>query len=147
MNVTPLPDRAPHTARLSDVLAALGVDRESLIQVAGPDGLPALLWLCRQGFDHAAYVRCDAPRPPEPADALIIPHAACAASLARLLEGAPRVRAGGVLVVQARTCEAEDTAVRDLLHDLGWEVVLREGRGGRELIAARRAVPALSRAA
>jgi hypothetical protein len=144
MNVTPLPDRAPPVARLSDVLSALGVGHESLIQVAGPDGLPALLWLCRQGYDHAAYVRCDAPRPPEPADALIIPHAACAASLGRLLAGAPRVRRDGVLVVQARTGEAD---VADLLHDLGWDIVLRHGRGGRELIAARRSVPALSRAA
>jgi hypothetical protein len=146
MNVAPLPDRAS-PARLSDVLAALGIGPESLIQVAGPDGLPALLWLCRQGYDHAAYVRCDAPRPPEPADALIIPHAACAASLARLLAGAPRVRPGGVLVVQARTYSADETAVSDLLHDLGWAIVLRHGRGGRELIAARRADGVLSRAA
>src|SRR5580704_11248300 len=52
-----------------------GVSRSDLILVAGPGALPAMLWLCRHGYERAMHLNPRSPRcAAEAADALFIPH-------------------------------------------------------------------------
>jgi hypothetical protein len=145
MSVTELSAGRPGATDLAGLLARLGVGKDSQIRITGPDGLGALLWLCRHGFEHAAYVKCGAPCPGEPADALIAPHAIDRAALGQLLAES-KLGAGGALVVQVLGVDREG-ALADLLHLYGYEIEARFDRGGRELIAARRIETPHARAA
>jgi hypothetical protein len=148
MNLSHIPAREPGVADLPHLLTALGVCKESLIQITGPDGLGALLWFCRHGFEHAAYVKCGAPCPSEPADTLIAPHAMSPEALIALLDSAPKVRPGGALIVQALRSAAESTdELPALLERFGYRITARFDRGDRELIAARRVASTYARAA
>jgi hypothetical protein len=148
MNVTPFPAARPGAVDLAGLLGELGVGKESLIQISGPDGLGALLWLCRRGYEHASYVKCGCPCPSEAADALIAPHAMALEALARLLERGPRVRPGGALVIQVRAdAPGGETAVQALLERFGYSIERRFDRGVRRLVAARRTGAPYARAA
>jgi hypothetical protein len=139
MSVTEFPAPRTSAVDLAGLLDELGVCKESLIQISGPDGLGALLWLCRHGYEHAAYVKCGRPCPSEAADALIAPHAMALEDLAGLLERGPRVRVGGALVIQVRAdAPGGETAVQALLERSGYHIERRFDRGERRLVAARR---------
>lgn len=104
MSVQPLPSvSAPSSDHgLVRTLDRAGLSRRSLIHVTGPASLPALLWLCRQGYERAQHVQPGAPACGlEPADALLIPHLSHAGDLTALLPAAARLRENGLLVVRA----------------------------------------------
>jgi hypothetical protein len=143
MSVTELSARRAGATDLAGLLSGLGVCKESQIQIAGPDGLGALLWLCRHGYEHVAYVKGGAPCPGEPVEVLIAPHAMTGDELARLLARAAKLPAGGVLVVQVLGDSRDASA---LLEQSGYEIADRIRRGDRELITARKG-PALAHAA
>jgi hypothetical protein len=145
MSVTELSGRRAGATDLAELLARLGVSKDSQIRVAGPDGLGALLWLCRRGYEHAAYVKRGAPCPGEPAQAVIAPHAISRDELERLLTET-KLRPGGALVVQVEGVDREG-ALAALLGRFGYRIAARFDRGGRELIAARRIETASARAA
>lgn len=148
MSVTPFSAPRARSVDLAGLLAELDVGKTSLIQISGPDGLGALLWLCRHGYEHAAYVRCGCPCPSEAADALIAPHAMALEDLARLLDGGPKVRPGGALVVQVRAdAPGGEAAVRSLLERFSYQIERRFDRGERRLVAARRTGAPNARAA
>jgi hypothetical protein len=139
MSVTRFPAPREGAVDLAGLLGELGVCKDSLIQISGPDGLGALLWLCRHGYEHAAYVKCGRPCPSETADALLAPHAMALEDLARLLEHGPRVRAGGALLIQVRAdAPGGEAAVQALLERFGYRIERRFDRGERRLVAARR---------
>lgn len=148
MNVTRFPAPRAGSVDLAGLLAELGVGRDSLIQISGPDGLGALLWLCRHGYAHAAYVKCGRPCPSEAADALIAPHAMALEDLAWLLDRGPKVRPGGALVIQVRADTPDgEAAVERLLERFGYHIERRFDRGERRLVAARRTGAPCARAA
>jgi hypothetical protein len=152
MSVDELPARNPGATALPELLAELGVCKDSLIQITGPDGLGMLLWFCRHGYEHAAYVKCGAPCPSEPADALVAPHAMTREAVLQLLDGRARVRPGGALVLQvlnepANAPGASETDPGELLERFGYRIMARIGRGDRELIAARRRATVYAEAA
>jgi hypothetical protein len=148
MNVTRFPATRPGSVDLAELLGELGVGKDSQIQISGPDGLGALLWLCRRGYEHAAYVKCGRPCRSEVADALIAPHAMAMEDLARLLDCGPRVRPGGALVIQVRAdAPGGETAVQALLEQSGYSIERRFDRGVRRLVAARRTSAPYARAA
>jgi hypothetical protein len=104
MPVQPLPaaSAASSDHGLVRSLDEAGLSRRSLIYVTGPASLPALLWLCRQGYERAQHVHPQSPRCAlEPADALLIPHLSQVGDLPALLPVAGLVREGGMLVVRA----------------------------------------------
>jgi hypothetical protein len=144
---TSLTTTANPGANLPDIFQYAGVDRRSLIQITGPDALPALLWLCRQGYESVGYVRSGAPHPAEPIDALIIPHACTADELLSLLDGAPRVRAGGALILHtaqgtgAPDSGAQNKDIETVLERFGYHVAGRFGRGAHAVSVARRGSP------
>ncbi len=114
MSVQPLPavSTASSDHGLARSLDEAGLSRHSLIYVTGPASLPALLWLCRQGYERAQQVHPQSPRCAlEPADALLIPHLSQAGDLPALLPVAGLVREGGALVVRAGLRAEEANAV------------------------------------
>lgn len=119
------------------------IHKTSVIRVTGPGGLPALLWLCRHGYEQVGYLRTDRRGPNEPADAVLAAHTCGASGLAALLAHGPGVRDGGALVVQTPTDES--TTCLRLLERAGYRqtqvlhgrrrdlhVVRRESHGLRE---------------
>jgi hypothetical protein len=148
MSVTRFVTSRAGAVDLAGLLGELGVGKESLIQISGPDGLGALLWLCRRGYEHAAYVKSGRPCPSETADALIAPHPLALEELEHLLERGPRVRPGGALVIQVRAdAQGGEAAVQALLERFGYRVERRFDRGERRLVAARRTGTSYARAA
>jgi hypothetical protein len=145
MYETPLSKRRQGETDLAGLLAGLGVGPDSQIRITGPDGLGALLWLCRHGFEHAAYVKRGAPCPAEPAQALIAPHAMTREELEQLLAEA-RLDVGGALVVQVLGVDRAN-AIGTLFARHGYQIAARFDRGGRELIGARRIETTQARAA
>jgi hypothetical protein len=125
---------------LSDVFEEAGIDRQSFIQITGPDALISLLWLCRHGFEHVGYARCGAPHPTESVDALIIPHRSTADEVLAMLDGAPSVRPGGVLVFRSAAAPG-DAPLESVLGRFGYHVERRYGAGRNSLYVARRVVP------
>jgi hypothetical protein len=82
------------------------------VSVAGPDGLEAMLALCRAGFDQVVYGRGGFL---EAGDALLIAGPMRRGDLAAALAASSRVlRHGGVLVAQLAH-PADDTVVREAL--------------------------------
>ncbi len=135
-------------ANLADLLQTVGVDHRSVIRIAGRDGLPSLLWLCRHGYDSVGWMRGGAPCPAERIDALIIPHAGGAETLVEVLGRAPRVREGGALVVRVDVAAADaGPAVDGVLRRFGYEVLTHHRRGGHLVSLARRRSPAPQAAA
>jgi hypothetical protein len=148
MSVTRFATSRAGAVDLAGLLGELGVGKESLIQISGPDGLGALLWLCRRGYEHAAYVKCGRLCPSETADALIAPHPLALEELGHLLERGPRVRPGGALVIQVRAdAPGGEAAVQALLERFGYRVEQHFDRGERRLVAARRTGTSYARAA
>lgn len=132
---------------LMALLERAKVARSSLIQLTGPSGLSALLWLCRHGFERVGYVRPGA-GPHEEPDALIVAHTCDEATLARLLSEGPHVRAGGVLVFQSPAPHDPSETIDRLLESHGYAIEQRLRGHRRQLHVARRgARPALSLAA
>jgi hypothetical protein len=138
-----------HPASLVSFLERAGVTRSSLIRVTGPSALPALLWLCRHGYDQVGYMRAGegAPHEEEP-DAIIVAHTCNELDLKRLLSVARLVRPDGAFIFQLR-CAAEDSApgVEWLLERAGFAVERRLEGERRALVVARRKAVALRKAA
>jgi hypothetical protein len=98
MTVDPLPT---DTLGLVHCLDLAGVSRRDLVLVSGPGSLPAMLWLCRQGFEQAVHIHPGSPRfGAEPADALFVPHMPEACDLTSILAPGGWVREGGVLILR-----------------------------------------------
>jgi hypothetical protein len=98
MTVDPLPS---DTLGLVHSLDLAGVSRHDLILVSGPGSLPAMLWLCRQGYEQAVHLHPGSPRcGAEPADALFVPHLSEACDLTSVLPPGGWVREGGVLILR-----------------------------------------------
>lgn len=84
------------------------------VSVAGPDGLEAMLALCRAGFDQVTY-SCGSGGFAEASDALLITGPMSRRDLAASLAASGRVlRHGGVLVAQLGH-PADDAVVREAL--------------------------------
>jgi hypothetical protein len=98
MTVDPVPADA---LGLVHCLDQAGVSRHDLIHVSGPGGLPAMLWLCRHGYERALHIHPGSPRcGAEPADALFVPHLPEACELTSVLPPGGWVREGGVLILR-----------------------------------------------
>lgn len=125
-------------------LAELGIRKTSAVHVVGTGALPALLWLCRHGYERVLMLAV-ARTPTESADLLLALDASGPGALEQLAADLPRVRPGGVVIVGARRGAGE--ATRQLLcgHGLRLERRLRLGR--RDIWVARRGAPALVAAA
>ena len=139
---------ADGASALSNIFEAAGIDRQSLIQITGPDALVSLLWLCRHGFENVGYVKCGAPHPAEPVDALIIPHRCTPDALLTLLDGAPIVRPGGALIFRGVGRRSDGPTIETILARFGYQ--LQSHFGGNRLglnVARRSAQFALAKAA
>jgi hypothetical protein len=122
------------------VLHRAGLARASAIHVTGPAGVPAALWLTCHGFNRVAYIHANWVASAKPVDALVIPHACPASELARVLQGADCVRAGGVLIVQTPPNASAQGAesVGSVLEPLGYQVEHRLSDRGKDVCIARR---------
>ena len=58
------------TIGLSQLLIEAGLDAGSAIRVTGPGALPALIWLCRRGYENVGCLQAGARAPADEADAL-----------------------------------------------------------------------------
>ncbi|MEI9891415.1 MAG: hypothetical protein WDN45_13595 [Caulobacteraceae bacterium] len=113
-----------------------GLSRNDLILVAGAGGLPAMLWLCRHGYERAMHLGPGSPRcGTETADALFIPHLSASSGLASILPAAPCVREGGVLILRTGASAAVGPA--ELLA-AGWGLERRLTENGHAVLVARR---------
>jgi len=135
-------DRHPHPATrqplaadgaaLARFLQQAGLTKASVIRVTGPAGLTATLWLCRHGYERAAYVHANWVGTIGTVDALVAPHACSSDELADLLQAGVCLRDGGVLVAQVPSDRLAqggvDLAV--LLDPLGYQVEQRGVRQG-----------------
>jgi hypothetical protein len=131
------------------LLERAGVTRTSVIRLIGPHGLPALLWLCRHGYEDVGCFRpgVGLPHDEEP-DAVLVAHTCGEIELKRVLPVARQVRAGGALVFQLRMGPAaEPLAIDWLLEHAGFQPEARFDGERRALIVARRRTVALRRAA
>jgi hypothetical protein len=98
MTVDPLPTDALGLVHCLDLA---GVSHRDLVLVSGPGSLPAMLWLCRQGYERAVHLHPGSPRcGAEPADALFVPHLPEACELTSVLPAGGWVREGGVLILR-----------------------------------------------
>jgi hypothetical protein len=125
---------------LSSVLTDAGLDKTSTINVTGKDGLAPLIWLCRHGFDHVAYVRSGPGCPRQAADALLVLHTTPLAELERLLAEPGQLREGGVLIIQTPDLRASDgrDPIHALLRRAGYRIERCIMRRNGELHVARR---------
>ena len=150
MLVQPLPavSAASSDQGLVRSLDEAGLGRRSLIYVTGPASLPALLWLCRQGYERAQQVHPQSPRCGlEPADALLIPHLSQVGDLPALLPVAGLVREGGMLVVRAGLPADAAEAVAAFATPFGYDLQPHFIDRGRVVYIARRAGVAAQRRA
>ena len=125
---------------MTRVLQRAGVAKDSNVRVTGPDGPTTVLWLCRHGYEDAAYVHAHWVATMGSADVLLIPHACGAQELADLLKGGACLREGGALIVQALpngSGQGQDR-IPDLLQPLGYQVEHRWSDKGRNVCIARR---------
>ncbi len=145
---SPSADPPRRAGALAALLEEAGVAKSSLIRVTGPDALPALIWLCRHGYDEVGYIRPDAGCPHESPDALILAHTCEAGELPRFLGVARRVRPGGVFVAQVHLGPDDDSVqIEDGLRAAGFAIEQGFGGGRRAVIVARRNAAQLRRAA
>jgi hypothetical protein len=117
MTVDPLPTDALGLVHCLDLA---GVSRQDLVLVSGPGGLPAMLWLCRHGYERAVRLHTGSPRcGAEPADALFVPHLPEACDLTSILPPGGWLREGGVLILRmggrfdSSACMAGLTSLED----------------------------------
>jgi hypothetical protein len=151
--VTFIPADAPLGAdgpALHRVLKHAGVGRASVVRVTGPSGLTAVLWLCRHGWERAAYVHANWVGAAGSVDALVVPHACDGSELTALLQSGDCLREGGVLIAQTASAnpDAGLEPLPTLLKSLGYQ--LERGFCGkrREILIARRCgAPTLRNAA
>jgi hypothetical protein len=133
---------------LSRVLQQAGVSRDSVLRVTGAAGLTAIFWLCRHGYERAAYVHPDRVATMVPADALLIPQACGTRALAVLLQGGGCLREGGALIVQTLSEAQGGDDLRAVLEPLGYQIERRLSDKGRGVcVARRRGRPDLRKAA
>jgi hypothetical protein len=137
------PPAAPLTADgtvLGRVLQQAGVTKTSVVRVTGPAGPTAVLWLCRHGYERAAYVHANWIATMVSVDALLIPHTCGLEELADLLQGGDCLREGGVLIVQTRAGQFVEglDSVSAVLEPLGYQVERRVSDKGRDIHIARR---------
>jgi len=136
----PSPPLAADGGALTQVLDRAGVTKDSVVRVTGPAGLIAVIWLCRHGYEHAAYVQPKRVATMMPADVLLVPHACPPQELAELLQGGGCLREGGLLIVQASTAQAVQGGDRvlALLESLGYRSEHHLSDKGRDIHIARR---------
>ena len=133
---------------LSQLLAEVGVRPGSNIRVTGPGSLPALLWLCRRGYDRVGCLQAGRRSPADDAEALLVAHTASGGWLADLLDRGPHVCEGGVMIVQtAHAPAANDSVVEAVFRAHGFIVLRRLSGAHRNVLVARRAVSDLRKAA
>lgn len=125
-------------AALVPCLDLAGLSRRDLILVAGPGALPAMLWLCRHGYEKALHLGPGSPRcGAEAADALFVPHLSGSDGLTCILPSAGRVREEGVLIL--RTSASAAIGPGELLA-AGWGLQRRLTENGRAVLVAHRPV-------
>ena len=113
-----------------------GLSRRDLILVAGPGALPAMLWLCRHGYDKAMHLNSRSPRcASEAADALFVPHLSGPHGLTSILSAAGSVREEGVLILRTGATAAVGPA--ELLA-AGWGLQRRLTENGHAVLVAHR---------
>jgi hypothetical protein len=136
-------------AALARILQQAGLTKASIIRITGPAGLTAALWLCRHGYEHAAYIHANWVGAMGSVDALIAPHACASEDLAALLQSGEGLRAGAVVIVQvARDCSAQGLdSPAALLDRHGYQLEHRLSDKGREVFIARRRQPEFKKAA
>lgn len=137
------------TAHLVALLEGAGIAKSSAIRIVGPHGLPALLWLCRHGYDDVGCLRVDSglPHDDEP-DALLIARTCGEIELKRILPIARQLRPDGALIFQLRSGPGvEPLAIDWLLRSAGFATEARFAGGRRTLFVARRHGLALRKAA
>jgi hypothetical protein len=105
-------------------------DRRRAVTVAGPSGLEAMIALCREGFDHAEFVRQATCLSADGAtDILMIVGRPSARELAVLLRRTCRLLGeGGFLVVELRHTR-DDEVVRAALSASGLTIVATRAAG------------------
>jgi hypothetical protein len=101
---------------VSKSISLAHADRQGRVSVAGPDGLAAMVSLCRDGFDHVECARqATCSSADEPSDVLLVAGRLSVDELAAVLRRTCRLlRDGGVLVVQLAT-PSDDQTVRAVL--------------------------------
>jgi hypothetical protein len=120
------------------VLSDAGIGPQSVVRVAGRDGLAPLIWLCRRGFEDVGYVRLESGGPREEADLLLMLHNPQPDDLARLLSRHAGLKDGGVLILQTRRPPAwESDPAHTLLEAAGFRVERCVARQQRQLHIAR----------
>lgn len=132
------------TIGLSQLLTEAGLDAASAIRVTGPGALPALIWLCRRGYENVGCLQAGARAPAEETDALLAAHTASGDWLGALLDNGPHVRRGGVVIVQ--TAPSGGAAAR-IFHGHGFDLVRRLPGAHRDVLVARRSGRQLREAA
>jgi hypothetical protein len=136
-------------ASLVELLERAGVTRSSLIRVTGPNSLPALLWLCRHGYEQVACGRTGEgwPHEEEP-DAIVVAHTCGELELKLMLAAARQLKPGGAFIFRVRTSAgASAVGLEWLLKQFGLSVHQRIESGRRALIIAHRTAVALRKAA
>lgn len=144
------PTRLRSSDPLISLLARAKITKSSLIRVTGSNGLSAILWLCRHGFDQVGFVKAGPGCPHEQADALLIAHRFDEQSLRQLLATGPHVREGGVLVFQSplpSTAAGRSDPIHWLLESHGYIVEQCVHGAHREVHVARRQAHAWQKAA
>lgn len=142
MTVQSLPSAAK--SGLIDALQWTGVRPTHLIHIAGPGALPAMLWLCRRGFERVQHVSLHSPNfGLEPAQALLIPHVSRLKDLPPLLGSAPRPCEGGVLIARTGVQGMPPSVVAALIEPFGYELEHHLQGWGHALYLARRPAAAL----
>jgi hypothetical protein len=136
-SLQPLQPLAADGVEMARALRRAQVSKADVIQLAGPAGLKAMLWLCRQGYEQAMLVCGEGAGSREPADVLLIPHACGSRELAELLNAGRGVHEGGVLIVQVTANESPEAAAI-MLEPLGYRVEHRLFDNGRTVLIARR---------
>ena len=132
---------SPSSISLAQLLAEAGVRPSSNIRVTGPGSLPALLWLCRRGYDRVGCLQAGRRSPADDAEALLVAHTATSGWLADLLDRGPHVCEGGVMIVQtAHAPAANDGVVEAVFRAHRFNVVRRLSGAHRNVLVARRSV-------
>lgn len=124
-------------AELGRALQRARAAKTDLIRVTGPAGLTAMLWLCRNGYERAVFVRPGSVAAQAPADALLIPHACGLGELTEVLGRGDSLREGGALIVQTAASESPESQSL-ILEPLGYRVEHRLSDRGRSVLIARR---------
>ena len=136
----PLQPLAADSGALMRVLRAAGVEKDDLIRVIGASGPLAALWLNRQSYTRAVFVRASAGERARPADALLVAQPCEADELGSLLDSAGAVSDDGALIVQTHPGRLgpEFEAVAALLRRRGFDAQRRLNDKGRPICIARR---------